>query len=101
MIKLNINSGMYSLCSELIDFSFIERLVHEFDSRYGSQYYMEQLITAILLEKSGNLFAAPQDDYIVLPSREQIKFQTGTLHHYVNESKEFYFKESWRSQIEQ
>jgi hypothetical protein len=98
-IKFNINSGMYSIFSEKIDFEFIEALIKKFELNYGSQYYLEQLITAILLEGSPNLFVAPQSTYIVLPTKEQIISQIGTLHHYVNESKEFYFKESWKKQL--
>jgi hypothetical protein len=98
-IKNDINSGMYSLFSENMDFRFIENLVGEFERHFGSQYYMEQLITAIILERSGDLFVAPPSEYIVLPTNEQIKDQVGILHHYVNESKEFYFKESWKKQV--
>lgn len=98
-LKNNINSGMYSISSENVNFSFVENLVNNFENRFGSQYYMEQLITAIILEKSGQLSVAPISEYIVLPDNEQIVGQIGTLHHYVNESKEFYFKESWRRQV--
>lgn len=98
-IQNDINSGMYSIFSEHIDFLFIENLVKEFEKKFGSQYYLEQLITAIILEKTERLFVAPKTEYIVLPGYEQIKNQTGTLHHYVNESKEFYFKESWRKLV--
>jgi hypothetical protein len=90
---------MYALFSEQIDFAFIENLVKEFEIKLGPQYYLEQLITAIILEKSGKLFVAPSSDYIVLPNQEQVKNQLGTLHHYVNESKDLYFKLSWKKQV--
>jgi hypothetical protein len=99
-IERNINSGMYSIDSANIDFMFIEKLIKNFEEHLGSQYYMEQLITAIILEKSSNLFVASPSEYIVLPTYDQIKNQMGTLHHYVNESKEFYLKESWKRQIQ-
>ncbi|MHB8206940.1 hypothetical protein [Mucilaginibacter sp.] len=98
-IQHNINSGMYGIDSRQIDFDFIEKLVCDFENNFGSQYYLEQMITAIILEKNGNLFVADSEEYIVLPGTEQIRSQTGTLHHYVNESKEFYFKDSWRKQL--
>ncbi len=98
-VQHNINSGMYTICENQIDFSFIEKLVKAFEENFGSQYFLEQLITSILLEKTGNLFVAPKNEYIVLPGVEQITDQAGTLHHYVNESKEFYFKESWKKQL--
>jgi hypothetical protein len=98
-VRNDINSGMYAVCSEHMNFQFIENLVKAFEVNFGSQYYLEQLITAIILEKSADLYIAPRSAYIVLPTREQIKNQAGTLHHYVNESKEFYFKESWKKQV--
>jgi hypothetical protein len=98
-IPHNINSGLYALHSTNLDWEFIEELAKQFEQNYGPHYYMEQLITAILLERTGNLLAAPKSKYIVFPSYEQIQNQTGILHHYVNESKEFYFKEGWKRQI--
>lgn len=99
-IDNNINSGMYSIHSARMDFKFIEELVKNFEEMLGSQYYMEQLITSIVLEQSDNLYVASKDEYIVLPTFEQVRDQTGTLHHYVNEAKEVYFKEAWRYQID-
>jgi len=98
-VEHNINSGMYSIHSENMNFEFIEKLIREFHNNFGSRYYMEQLITAIILEKAKKLFIAPQLEYIVLPNDEQIQNQKGTLHHYVNESKRLYFQESWKKQM--
>ena len=99
-IKTDINSGLYAIWSEKIEFSFVEQLIKDFETRFGSQYYLEQLITAIILERSANLTVAAKTDYVVLPSVEQIKEQSGILHHYVNQSKEYYFKESWKRQLD-
>lgn len=98
-IEHNINSGLYALHSKNLDWSFFETLSQKFELSYGPHYYMEQLMTAIMLERSPDLFVAPKSDYIVFPSKEQVADQAGTLHHYVNESKEYYFKEGWRHQI--
>ncbi|MDN3584419.1 hypothetical protein QWZ17_26325 [Mucilaginibacter flavus] len=95
----NINSGMYGIDSRQIDFGAIENLVVDFEDKFGSQYYLEQMITAMILEKSPDLIVASPHEYIVMPGPEQVRAQTGTLHHYVNESKAFYFLESWRLQI--
>jgi hypothetical protein len=99
-IRQDINSGMYALHSNNIDWGLIETLAKQFELNYGPHYYMEQLITAIMLERSTDLFTAPKSEYVVFPSIEQVRKQTGTLHHYVNESKEYYFKESWKKQIQ-
>lgn len=98
-VKNNINSGMYSIHSANLDWRQIEQLVAGFETKFGSQYYLEQLITAIMLEKKGKLFLAPPASYIVYPTGGQVDRQEGTLHHYVNESKEFYFKTGWKKQV--
>ncbi|TSJ35971.1 hypothetical protein FO440_23940 [Mucilaginibacter corticis] len=98
-VSHNINSGMYGIDSSKIDLHFIENLVSDFEKNFGSQYYLEQLITAIILERTGNLVVADPQEYIVLPGAAQVRSQTGTLHHYVNESKALYFIESWKKQI--
>lgn len=95
-LKNNINSGMYAIFSERMHLPFIERIAYDFEKKYGSQYYIEQLITAIILERSGELFIAPKSEYIVLPTKEQITNKAGKLQHFVNESKELYFKEAWK-----
>jgi|GEM_PF-1722032 len=100
VIQHDINSGLYAIHSSNIDWLFIEDLAKKFEINYGPHYYMEQLITAIILERSRDLSVAPKSEYIVFPSLEQVQKQTGTLHHYVNESKEYYFKDSWKKQIQ-
>jgi hypothetical protein len=92
----NINSGMYSIYSESVDFIFIEKLIKDLETRFGKNYLAEQLVTAILLEKSKNLHIAPKSEYIVFPTNEQIEGPVGTLHHYVDTSKEWYFKYAWK-----
>ena len=91
---------MYSLFSECIDFNFVEKLIKDLETRFGSNYLAEQLITAILLEKSPGVHIAPKSEYIVFPTKGQIESSSGTLHHYVDESKEGYFKYAWKQMIE-
>lgn len=99
-VKNNINSGMYAFYSEQFDLRFVEDMIRKFENSFGSQYFLEQLITAIMLEQNQHLFVAPRSEYIVLPDREQVAAQLGTLHHFVNESKALYFFEGWRKQVE-
>jgi len=96
-IKNNINTGMYALDNELMDFKFIERLGNDLESAYGSQYYIEQLMTAIILEKSPALTVAPKADYIVMPTQGEVEQQTDVLHHYVDTSKKYYFETAWKN----
>lgn len=98
-ISNNINSGMYAIHTENVNFDLMEDLIQKFETSYGPNYYLEQMITAILLENSGDLDIVPQPDYIVLPAKAQILERQGTLHHYVDTSKEWYFKEAWKAAI--
>jgi len=94
-----LNAGFYAIHSETVDFNLIEALIRKLETGPGSSYYMEQFITAVLLGQYQKLFVAPQTEYIVFPSKEQIEHQSGVFHHYVDVSKEGYFKESWLKQI--
>jgi hypothetical protein len=95
----NINSGLYAVHSDQIDFDLVEYLIKGFETRYGPNYYQEQLITAILLERSKRLHMAAASDFIVMPTKEQTITQAGVLQHYVAESKEWYFRKGWQQLI--
>ena len=94
-VKNNINVGLYALDSKLVDIDLMEQLIKSFESRPGSSYYIEQLITGIFLEKQ-QLEIASREEYIVYPTTEQVLNQAGTLQHYVDTSKEWYFKDAWK-----
>jgi hypothetical protein len=98
-IEHDINSGLYAFHSKNLDWSFFEELSEKFEISYGPHYYMEQLMTAMMLKKSPELYVASKSAYIVFPSERQVEQQTGTLHHYVNESKAYYFKAGWQKQL--
>jgi hypothetical protein len=95
-----INGGLYILQSEKIDFAEIESLIRELEEAEGSQYYLEQALIAILASRYKKQVTASKSRYIVGPSKEDVHEQKGVLHHFVNTSKEFYFKEGWRKAIE-
>jgi len=97
-VKNNINVGLYALDSKLIDIDLMEHLIKCFEAKPGSSYYIEQLITGIFLEKQ-QLEIAPREEYIVYPTTEQVLSQAGILQHYVDASKEWYFKEAWKKFI--
>jgi hypothetical protein len=49
-----------------------------------------------MLLATGEAHILPGDEYIVNPVAEAIENQIGILHHYVDLSKERYFKQAWR-----
>ena len=42
----------------------------------------------------------PPDDYIVMPGESECQASTAALHHYVAESKRWYFRTNWRRALE-
>ena len=49
----------------------------------------------MLVAKHQSVCAGLADDYIVMPSKDQVLKKKGILHHYVDISKEWYFKHAW------
>ncbi|HEY9196862.1 MAG TPA: hypothetical protein VIM77_11375, partial [Mucilaginibacter sp.] len=93
-IKPLINVGAIGLSSQAINWHEVERWVKELEAREGKTYYLEQAITAMII---GNAPAIP------LPAREYVvnpkSTATCVLHHYVDLSKEYYYKLAWRQFI--
>jgi hypothetical protein len=98
-INRNINSGLYAMHSNISDPDIVEFLIRKLENSYGSNYYMEQMITAILLELHPNLYQAKMSTYIVMPTSHQVQNCEGELHHFVDTSKLYYFKHAWRKAI--
>ncbi|MFB0498239.1 hypothetical protein ABID99_004476 [Mucilaginibacter sp. OAE612] len=94
-VKPLLNVGAIGLKSEAIDWDELENWVKTLEELEGTSYYLEQALSAMLI---GNTDATvlKTGDYIVNPSPDQIKNKTGILHHYVDLSKEGYFKQAWK-----
>ncbi|MDD2808218.1 hypothetical protein [Rhodoferax sp.] len=94
-----VNVGICGLQSDLMDWEEIEGWCENLQSRFGNSYYLEQALVAMLVARQTGL-QVPEDDYIVLPNRLQVKNKSGILQHYVAESKKHYFKFGWQSVID-
>jgi hypothetical protein len=91
--KLNV--GICGLQSDAIDWERLEYWCRVMLEREGSHYLQEQALTAMLMA-AGARTAAPAGEYIVQPTRAEAKQPTAILHHYVAESKAWYFRFGWR-----
>ncbi len=91
-----INGGLYSFHSDKIIYKEIENSLRILEDSGGASYYVEQALIAIVASKYQLQLPAPDDQYIVYPTKEQVYNLTGILHHYVNVSKEHYFDYSWK-----
>jgi hypothetical protein len=90
-----LNVGMIGLKINHGEWAKLESWVASLEKTEGTSYYLEQALSAMLIgnSKSDHLRL---EDYIVNPSKEQIRQKVGVLHHYVDLSKEGYFKYAWK-----
>lgn len=94
-IKPKINVGALGLCKNYVDFDKLEYWAKTLEQNHGTSYYLEQALSAMLIgNKDPEIGKA--EDYIVYPTENQVKSQTGVLQHYVDVSKKWYFKDAWK-----
>jgi hypothetical protein len=96
VVPLYLNVGMVGLQSESLDWDKLESWIVELEAREGQNYLLEQALSAMIVAGKPILIA-PKDDYIVLPNKQETQKPSAVLHHYVAESKEWYFKNAWRA----
>jgi hypothetical protein len=94
-----VNTGICGLRSDTIDWDRLEHWCSTTLAREGTHYLQEQALTAMLMGQSSPT-AAPERDYVVRPARAEARRPTAVLHHYVADSKPWYFRYGWRHTIE-
>lgn len=97
-VKPLVNVGAIGLNSNHINWHNIQHWVKLLEEKEGTSYYLEQAITAMLIGDA-NTVELDSSQYIVAPDKTTIKHKKGTLHHYVDLSKEEYYKTAWESLI--
>jgi hypothetical protein len=90
-----VNAGITGICTESIDWEYVERWCHELEMKFGKSYYMEQALVATLAARLG-LCQLDPERYITLPSKRQIRSGAGVAQHYVDISRTHYFRTAWR-----
>ncbi|WP_017654678.1 hypothetical protein [Fortiea contorta] len=94
-ISERLNVGICGLKSEDIDWEQLEYWCKTLIEREQTHYYQEQALIAMLM--AGKPCAvAPAKDYIVMPSKEEVIHPKAVLHHYVANSKPWYFRYGWK-----
>lgn len=94
-IPERLNVGICGLNSEDIDWEQLEFWCKTTIEQEGTHYYQEQALTMMLM--AGKPCAvAPAQDYIVMPKREEVIQPKAVLHHYVADSKPWYFRYGWK-----
>lgn len=90
-----INVGAVGLNSKSINWDKLEEWIKVLEEQEGGSYYLEQALTAMLIGDS-KATVLPASAYIVNPDGETLTAGKGILHHYVDLSKQYYFKTAWQ-----
>jgi hypothetical protein len=94
-----LNVGLCGLKSDAIDWERLEYWCDQLISNYGTHYYLEQALVA-LLTAGQDCAVLPPDDYITLPRGPEASRCEAVMHHYVSSSKPWYFRHNWRLVLE-
>jgi hypothetical protein len=91
-----VNVGVCGLRSESIDWNEVEGWCAELIAREKTTYYLEQALVAMLVARIQPCAVAPATDYQTNPGRNESTAPTAVMHHYVAESKRWYYRHGWR-----
>ncbi|MFA6961797.1 MAG: glycosyl transferase family 2 [Opitutaceae bacterium] len=98
-IPPRVNVGLCGLRSDAIDWDFIEYAAASLIAAEGTSYYLEQALVAMIVAREGRSAAAPEIDYVTLPSPDEIAQPTAVMHHYVDVSRGLYYRHAWRQTL--
>ena len=90
-----VNVGLCGLDSSQLDWERLEHACRVLREREGTHYYLEQAIVAMLVAGRA-CTVAPAADYVTLPRPPEVHACRAVMHHYVADSKRWYFQENWR-----
>ena len=93
-----VNVGITGLVSEKIKWDELEQWCAELHQKYGTHYYLEQALIAMMCVKAGYR-QLDKDRYITGPSKAQAHSDAGVMQHYVDLSKKWYFRNNWQTAI--
>jgi len=91
-----VNVGLCGLRSDELDWEKIESWCTELIAKERTNYFLEQALVAMLVARHQPCAVAPARDYITRPTRSETVAPTAVMHHYVAESKRWYFRYGWR-----
>jgi hypothetical protein len=90
-----VNTGLCGLRSDEIDWQRMEYVCRTLIERAGTHYFQEQALVAVMLA-GRECTVAPLASYVTLPQVPEVRECHAVMHHYVAESKRWYFRNNWR-----
>lgn len=95
-IPHRVNVGLCGFRSETLDWLELEAWCSELIAREKTSYYLEQALGAMLAARAQPCAIAPAADYLTNPNRAEGTNPRAIMHHYVAESKRWYYRHGWR-----
>lgn len=93
-----VNVGVTGLNSSELDWPRLEHWCRTLIARERTNYYLEQALIAMLVA-GRTCTVAPAADYVTLPRPPEAQTCTAVMHHYVANSKRWYFQQNWRTAL--
>lgn len=90
-----VNVGLTGLDSGSLEWDRIEHWCRVLIDREHAHYYLEQALVAMLVA-GRPCTVAPRDEYVTLPVEPEARQCSAVMHHYVADSKRWYFQHCWR-----
>lgn len=94
-----VNVGLCGLHGGQLDWDRLEYWCHSLIKAEGTNYFLEQALVAMLLA-GRRCSVASATDYLTLPRPPEVHECKAIMHHYVANSKRWYFQENWRKVLE-
>jgi hypothetical protein len=93
-----VNVGLCGLRSESLDWAELEHWCATLIAREKAHYYLEQALVAMLVAGQ-SAAVAPAADYVTLPPKDELSRCRAVMHHYVANTKRWYFQQCWRTAL--
>jgi hypothetical protein len=94
-----VNVGLTGLNGSELDWPRLEHWCRTLIERERASYYLEQALIAMLVAGRACTIA-PAADYVTLPVPPEAQGCRAVMHHYVANSKRWYFQTNWRRALQ-
>ena len=91
-----VNVGLSGMKSDALDWPEIESWCATMIARERTNYYLEQALIAMLMARDTRRVVLSANDYITMPEKSEALAPKAVMHHYVAESKRWYYCYAWR-----
>jgi hypothetical protein len=96
-VPRRVNTGILGLRGDTVDWDRMEHHCATLDGLMRPHYYHEQALIALHLAAQPARLATPPADYVVLPRPPEALAPRAAWHHYVADSKRWYYRSRWQA----